>query len=323
MQNCEKMIQGKCLVVVNPNAGSRKGEKDWPVIEKLLYKHDFAFEAIFTQSRNHAINLTASKIDEGFRKIIVVGGDGTLNEVVNGVFAQNSCKASDILLAMIPVGTGNDWGRMYKLPGKYEEAIQVIEKNYCFIQDIGKVIYHDETGSHQRFFANVSGMGYDALVARKTNRMKDKGKGSPFSYLLNIFTGLFQYKYTSYSIAVDEEEVLNGRVLSMNIGICKYNGGGLKQVPNAISDDGLLDITVIKATSRLNIFRHVAKLYDGSFIKLSFVETYRGKTCRIVSDPIGTIFMEADGESLGHSPLEFTVLPKSLSFIIPEPVEDK
>lgn len=307
----------KWLVIVNPNAGSRKGEKDWPRIQGLLRKQGFIFEAVFTKNRNHAIALTGSMICKGYKKIIVVGGDGTLNEVVNGIFQQDACDARDVLVGLIPVGTGNDWGRMYKLPKKYEAAIKIIKEKNTIIQDLGYVTYHDDDGKHERYFANVSGMGYDALVANKTNKMKDKGHGGSLAYLINIFTGLFQYKYTPFKVVVDEKEVFSGRVLSMNIGICKYNGGGLMQLPNAVPDDGLLDVTIIKSTARLNIFKHITKMYDGSFIKLRFVSTYRGKTCNIISSPPGSVYLEADGESLGHSPLEFSVVPRALHFIIP------
>lgn len=307
------------LVVVNPNAGSRKGEKDWPKIQELLSAHGFTFHAVFTESRNHAIALTSSAIAEGYRNIIVIGGDGTLNEVVNGAFGQDACAAADIAIGMIPVGTGNDWGRMYGLPKKYKKAIKVIKKAYLIKQDAGFVSYHDNKGEHERYFINMSGMGYDALVAMKTNSMKDRGRGGKLAYLTNIFTGLFQYKYTHFNIGVDGKEVFSGRVLSMNLGICKYNGGGLMQVPDAIPDDGLLDITVIKATSKFNIVKHVAKLYDGSFTKLKFVNTYRGEKCTIISKPRGSVFLEADGESLGHSPLHFSVLHQALTFIVPEP----
>ena len=317
----ENGISGKrkWLVVVNPNAGTRKGEKDWPKIQELLSGQGFDCHTVFTKNRNHAIALTSSAIEEGYRNIIVVGGDGTLNEVVNGVFRQNVCAPADIAIGMIPVGTGNDWGRMYGLPKKYNKAIKVIKKNYLFTQDAGFVSYQDDEGSHERYFINVSGMGYDALVALKTNRMKDKGKGGTMSYILNIFTGLYQYENTHFDISVDGKDVFSGKVLSMNLGICKYNGGGLMQVPDAIPDDGLLDITVIKAISKFKIIKNVTKLYDGSITKLKFVNTYRGATCRIVSRPQGSVFLEADGESLGHSPLEFSVIPKALNFIIPEP----
>jgi len=306
------------LVVVNPNAGSRKGEKDWPTISRLLNDNNFDFEALFTENRKHAIQLTSNAIGEGFRKIIVVGGDGTLNEVVNGIFDQKACPPGNIQLGMIAVGTGNDWGRMYDLPKKYKSAIQVIKTGYCFSQDVGHIQYHSRHGQQQRYFVNVSGMGYDALVALKTNRMKDKGRGGTFAYSFNIFTGLFQYRNTHFNIEVDGKEVFSGKVLSMNLGICKYNGGGLMQVPDAIPDDGLLDITVIKGISKFTLVRNVAKLYDGSFIKLKFVEQFRGARCRIVSRPKGSVFLEADGESLGHSPLEFSVIPRTLNVIIPQ-----
>ncbi len=127
----EKQINiesGKWLVIVNPNAGSRKGEKDWPKIKEILNSKGFSFEAVFTKNRNHAISLTASMITEGYRKIIVIGGDGTMNEVVNGIFIQQACSPDDIVVGIIPVGTGNDWGRMYKVPKKYKQAIKVIKK---------------------------------------------------------------------------------------------------------------------------------------------------------------------------------------------------
>jgi YegS/Rv2252/BmrU family lipid kinase len=309
------------LVVVNPNAGSRKGEKDWPKISRLLNDHSIIHEAVFTENRNHAIDLTANAIEEGFRKVLVVGGDGTLNEVVNGIFKQKNCPCNDITLGMIPVGTGNDWGRMYALPKKYRKAIEVIKKGHVFTQDIGHILYDSTEGQQERYFVNVSGMGYDALVALKTNRMKDKGRGGTLAYLLNIFTGLFQYRNTYFNVKVDDKEVFSGKVLSMNLGICKYNGGGLMQVPDAVPDDGLLDITVIKGISKFTIIKNVAKLYDGSFIKLNFVEQFRGSSCTIVSKPQGIVMLEADGESLGHSPLHFTVLPKALNVIIPEEPE--
>lgn len=306
------------LVVVNPNAGSRKGEKDWPRISHLLNDHSFKYEAVFTKNRKHAIELTENAIGEGYKKILVVGGDGTLNEVVNGVFRQKRYPVKDIILGMIPVGTGNDWGRMYDLPKKYKKAIEVVKKGHVFTQDVGHIHFDSDEGQEERYFVNVSGMGYDALVALKTNRMKDKGRGGTLAYLLNIFTGLFQYRNTYFNIKIDDEEVFKGKVLSMNLGICKYNGGGLMQVPDAIPDDGLLDITVIKGISKFKIVKNVAKLYDGSFTRLNFVEQFRGSSCTIISKPKGVVLLEADGESLGHSPLRFKVIPRALNVIIPE-----
>jgi YegS/Rv2252/BmrU family lipid kinase len=309
---------GKWLIIVNPNAGSRKGQKDWPGIADLLNENDIHYEAKFTEKRGHATEICMKGIRDGYRKLVVVGGDGTLNEVANGILMQDVCKKDETTLGMIPLGTGNDWGKMYGLPKKYEHAVSMLRKGHDIFQDVGLVRYYDNGTHRERYFINVSGMGYDALVALKTNRMKDKGRGSTLSYLLNIFTGLFQYRNTYFDIQLDGKKVFSGKVLSMNLGIGKYNGGGMMQVPDAIPDDGLLDITVIKAISKFSIVRHVSKLYDGSFVNLKFVNQYRGRTCTIVSRPPGSALLEADGESLGHSPLEFSVLPRALRVIVPE-----
>ncbi len=319
MEKESRKNAGNWMAVINPNAGGRKGEKDWPKISRFLHEAGIDFVPAFTEHRNHAIGLTEAAISEGYRQFLVVGGDGTLNEVVNGVFRQKACDPKEILVAIVPVGTGNDWGRMYGFPKKYRKTVNLIRQDHRFTQDVGHVVYQDEEGEKERYFVNVSGMGYDALVAQKTNRMKEKGKGGTLAYLLNIFTGLFQYRYVHFSIALDGEEVFNGRVLSMNLGICRYNGGGLMQLPFAIPDDGLLDVTVIKAISRFRIISNVTKLYDGSFTKLKFVKVFRGKECHIVSKPAGSVYLEADGESLGHSPLHFSVLPRALTLLIPEP----
>ncbi len=301
------------FVIVNPNAGRRKGEKDWMKISGLLVEHDITFISIFTEHRNHASKLAKKYIEAGFKNIIVVGGDGTFNEVVNGIFSQQRYHPTDITLGLIPVGTGNDWGRMFNIPSKYEEAIKVIAREKTFIQDVGKVTYVNSDAAHIRYFVNVSGMGYDALVAEKTNKQKDEGKGGTFSYLLNIFTSLFSYQNKDYEITVDGKRV-RGKVFSMSVGICKYNGGGMMQLPFAVPDDGLLDLTVINKIGKMKVIRNVPRLYDGSFIKIPQVRTFQGKTITI--NTLTTLYLEADGESLGHSPFLFEILPKSLKVII-------
>jgi YegS/Rv2252/BmrU family lipid kinase len=307
------------FVIVNPNAGRRMGEKDWKKISRILVDHDILFSSVFTEHRNHAIKLAKKYIEKGFKHIIVVGGDGTFNEVVNGVFLQQKYPPTDITLGLIPVGTGNDWGRMFNIPSKYEEAIHVIVEGNTFIQDVARVTYYNSDSHRSRYFVNVSGMGYDAIVAEKTNRQKDEGKGGPLSYLLNIFTSLFSYKHQDYEITVDGKPV-KGEVFSMNVGICKYNGGGMIQLPFAVPDDGLLDLTVINNIGKFKVIRSVRKLYDGSLVNMPQVNTYQGKTITVKSST--PLYLEADGESLGHSPFLFEIVPLSLKVIIGPPHPD-
>jgi YegS/Rv2252/BmrU family lipid kinase len=301
------------FVIVNPNAGKRKGQHDWLTIARLLGEAGIEFINIFTEHRDHAMLLARKYIEKGFRNIIVVGGDGTLNEVVNGIFTQKHISPSEVTLAMIPVGTGNDWCRMYKIPNDYKEAISIIAKGNIFLQDAGMVKYYSSLGQEKtRYFLNMAGMGFDALVAKKTNRQKDKGKGGPLSYFVNIFSSLFYYKATKTTVVLDNESVTQD-VFSMSVGICQYNGGGMKQAPEAKSDDGLFDLTIIRSIGKFKVIRNVVKLFDGSFTRLPEVSTFRSS--HIIIKSIFPMYLEVDGESLGHTPFEFTIIPQTLRII--------
>jgi len=302
----------KHLVIVNPNAGKGKGKKDWEKISGLLKKEGFTFEPVFTKQRHHAIELSREKIEQGYRKIIVVGGDGTMNEVVNGVFVQKKVPVSDIILGMITVGTGNDWGRMFNIPVDYAEAVSTLKKCATFMQDAGIVKYYTGERKESRYFINIAGLGFDALVVEKTNRQKDRGRKGVLLYFWNILANLLYYKFTITEITVDGQHVKN-ETFTISIGIGKYTGGGMMQTPNAIADDGLFDLTVIKRMRKGEIIRSLKRLYDGTILDHPKVESYTGKMITINSEP--EIHLEVDGESLGHSPIEFDIVPKSVQII--------
>jgi len=301
------------FVIVNPNAGKRKGEKDWLEIAAQLTAAGIEYASVFTEHRGHAVMLTRKYVENGYRNIIVVGGDGTLNEVVNGIFTQAHVPSEKITLAMIPVGTGNDWCRMFNIPGDYKQAIKLITKRKIFTQDTGTIKYISSEGEEKtRYFINMAGMGFDALVAKKTNKQKDLGKSNPMSYVVNILSSLFVYTSTKVTILLDGEKVISD-IFSMSVGICQYNGGGMKQAPDALPDDGLFDLTLIKPIGKFKIVRNIIKLFDGSFTNLPEVSTFRSSKIIIHSEP--PMFMEADGESLGHTPFVFNILRQSLNVV--------
>jgi diacylglycerol kinase (ATP) len=302
------------LVIVNPNAGRQKGKHDWLTIASILAKNNIDYVSVFTKHRDHASKLAKKYIEDGYHQIIVVGGDGTYNEVVNGIFSQNHIPTTAVTLAMIPVGTGNDWCRTFNVSTRYEEAIATISRQKEFLQDAGKLKYVDSNGrTRERYFINMAGMGFDALVAKKTNIQKEAGKGNALSYFINIFSSLFLNKTSRVSITLDDRE-LNPSVFSMSVGICQYNGGGMRQAPLASPDDGLFDITYIQPISKLKIIRSILKLLDGSYIELPEVSTFKSAYIRIESD--SKVFIETDGESLGHTPFEFEIVPRSIRVII-------
>jgi len=300
------------LVIINPNAGRRKGSRDWKKIRSLLVKHGFNFHEISTERPGHATEISKKFIEEGYKRIIVVGGDGTLNEVINGLFQQTRYPTIEITFGMISIGTGNDWGRMLKIPVDYEEAIITIKECKTFIQDAGIVSYRDDDNNVDRYFVNIAGLGFDAIVTKKANRLKERGKGGPLLYFATIFSSLLNYRYVNAVINIDGKNYKN-KIFSMNIGIGKYNGGGMMQVPGAIADDGLFDLTVINKISKPDIIMSLRKLYNGNIVHHRKVETFTGRSISIDSDT--KILLETDGESLGHTPMEFQIIPKSVQVI--------
>lgn len=302
----------KWFIVVNPNAGKRRGEKDWSLIEELLHKSKLSFTYQFTRTKGHAVKLVNNAIRSGYRNIIAVGGDGTMNEVVNGCFRQNICATTELCLSMITVGTGNDWGRMFGIPLDYNKAIEVIKAKQTCLHDTGIAHYYNGSIKKKRYFINIAGIGFDAVVVRRTNLQKEKGRSGKAIYFWNILRSLLLYKNTRTEIKIDGK-YLTDEVFTISLGIGKYSGGGMMQTPNARHDDGLFDVTVIKKMRRGEIIRNLKLLYDGTILSHPKIEGYTGKNIFVHSHP--PIHVEADGESLGHSPIKFQIMPRSINIV--------
>ncbi len=300
------------IAIVNMAAGGGKTKKDWPTIAQLLQKEGIRYEPFFTDRRLHATIIARNKIKEGYSKIIVVGGDGTMNEVINGVFAQKRIHTTEVMLGMISVGTGNDWAKTFNIPSDYEAAVRTIKQQKTFIQDAGLVNYRKNGKEWNRYFINIAGLGFGARVVERTNRMKDKGRSGTMLYFYNIFYSLLRYRSKKAVIEMDGVSYYR-KIFSLNVGIGKYNGGGMIQVPHAIADDGLYSITLIKKIGKLNVIANMKKLYNGNITKHSKVETYMAKTVQIADSSL--LKLETDGETLGHGPVSFQIIPRSVRVI--------
>ena len=304
--------QTEWLVIVNPNAGNGKGKKDWDTISALLRKAGINFSVKFTERKSQAIDFTMEGIAAGYRKIITVGGDGTLNEVVNGVFSNSLCPTNDISIGLIPVGTGNDWGRMFGIPLDYEKAISIIKESKLFVHDVGVVSFFIGSEKFNRHFINIAGLGFESVVVRRTNIQKDKGHGGKLIYFYNLVMSLLSYKNTKADLILDGVKII-ADVFSINVGNGRYCGGGMRQTPKAIPNDGLLDVTIINGMGKFEIIRNLKILYDGSILNHPKIDGYKCKSLKVNSDSI--LYAEADGESLGHTPVEFKIIPASINVI--------
>ncbi|HUX97457.1 MAG TPA: diacylglycerol kinase family protein [Bacteroidales bacterium] len=300
------------LVIVNPNAGNGKGKREWKLISKALTDNNISFEEKFTTGKADAVNITFSAIEEGFRKIITVGGDGTLNEVLNGVFKTGACNSSEITLALIPVGTGNDWGRMFDIPLDHEKAARIIMEGKTMLHDVGLLSYSEGQMVKNRYFINIAGLGFESVVVRRSNYQKERGRSGKLIYFYNLLLSLMTYRNTRAELIIDGVRISED-IFSVNVGNGKYCGGGMRQTPDALPNDGLLDVTVIKNIGKLEIIRKLKILYDGTILSHPLIDGYKCRNLKVNSENI--IYTEADGESLGHTPAEFNILPAAINIV--------
>ena len=313
----------KWLVIVNPAASIGKCGKDWPEIKQLLTNEGVEFDALVTERPRHAIELVRTLITEqGYRKVISIGGDGTNNEVINGIFTQQRFPTREITMGTIPIGTGNDWRRTFGFPEGYPQLVRVIKEGRVFPHDVGKVAYYNDGDGQVRFFLNAAGTGLNEMVCNRTNRLKSKGKGGAVRYMISTASCLFSFECVHIKLTVDDREVFDDEILSLSVGNGKFNGGGMMMMPHAVPDDGLFDITVVKKVGVLKFAASIGNIYDGTFVdKLKEVTTYRGKKLRIISIPAHRLLLETEGETLTNSPFDFEILPQAINMMVPVEVK--
>jgi YegS/Rv2252/BmrU family lipid kinase len=305
-------IQQGFYVIINPASGCGKSEKKWPLVQSLLNSKKVSFEFKFTEPANRGDVLAVSAIEKGYRKIISVGGDGNLQDVLNGIMTQKVCSSTDVCVGVISLGTGNDWIKTMNLPTKLEAAIDVILFGKQFLQDVGICEYTLNGERKLRYFHNFAGVGFDSYLLERTVSLKKLGT---VAYLLGMLKCLISYEKPLLKIHVNEKEIIANTYLVL-AGIGQYGGGGMKLTPGAKMDDGKFFLSVAKNFTKLEVILNIAKLYDGSFIHMKKVETLECSTLKI--DAPADTKIEADGEVLGNSPFVISMLPKAFKVMIPK-----
>ena len=295
------------FIVVNPHSGNSNFKKSWEKITYILKLKNINFSYSFTEYRKHEVILVDKAIEQGYRNIISVGGDGTLHHVVNGIMKQRYIKTSKIKLGVIPLGTGNDWIKTYNIPNSIEKSIDVILKNTTVLQDIGCITL---LNGKKEYFNNLAGTGYDGYVVKNLNYLKKMGS---LAFLVSGLYSLFSYKKTKYKIIINNKTI-NEQCLMILFGICKYSGGGLRVTKDPNPKDGLLDITIVKNISFLDLLFNIPKLYNGDIIHHRKVTNYKTRELKILDNYNSTI--EADGEIIGNGSLNVTIKQNAVLFLI-------
>ena len=309
-----KKLIHEWFIIVNPKANGGQLDNQWANIHRCLKDNNIDFFVKKTTHPNHATELAMDAIKNGFRKIIAVGGDGTGNEVANGILQQRIISSAEITFALLPVGTGNDWIKTHKVPKHLITWVKMLKNEKTTFQDAGfvKCFFNDK--EVERYFINVAGMAYDAFGVQLS-----EGKNWRFpkiQYLLNALLGLFKYKIHRAKLIFDEQEVVDFFYI-INVGICKYSGGGMQLVPHAIPNDGELALTFARKLSKLAVILNTYRFYNASLLQHSKVEGFLTKKIIVKTmddEPTG---IEVDGEYIGETPVEFSILPKALKILVP------
>ncbi|QVY64513.1 diacylglycerol kinase family protein [Polaribacter sp. Q13] len=295
------------FIIANPISGNRNFSKQWKEIQQLLNNKKIDFSFAFTKFSKHEIELVNTAIQQGFRNIISIGGDGTLHNVVNGIMTQRYAKTSDITIAVIPQGTGNDWIKTYNIPNNVKKAIEIIHKKNIILQDIGVL----ETDNRTVFFNNVAGLGYDGYIVNKLKNLKNFGS---LAYILSGIAGLLFYKKTVFKIIFDDK-ILETNCLMTVFGICKFSGGGMQFTKNVNTTDGLLDITIAKNLTIFDLIFNLPKLYSGKIVHHKKIETYKTKEITVIPQT-SKPFIQADGEVIDTGKVSVKIIEKAINFVV-------
>lgn len=305
----------KWQVILNPHAGCGKGLKDKAHIINVIRSSGIYFDFYESAYAGHIFKIAKELAQNGETHFILAGGDGTLNEAVNGIFNGKQGNNDRIVIGVIPVGTGNDWIRTFGIPDNYQQAMDIILRGKTLIQDVGLIHYKQGDEAKKRFFVNIAGFGFDAMVASFANDLKNRGMSGIRVYLQSFLLSYLKFKPCKTSIIIDEKR-LSINLFSISVGIGKYNGGGMMQVPDANPVNGNFHITIIRKISVLGIIQNFKKLYNGTFITDKRVSTHVGK--HVIIKAAKSLPGEADGESLGEGSFQLQILPHQLKVICGE-----
>lgn len=312
------------IIIVNVYAASKKAGLLWRRAERLLKKRGIAYQCRFTGTDGNACELARKASEQGFRRIVAVGGDGTVHDVLNGIMhyvddaklSGTEVSLDEFTLAVLPMGSGNDWIRSTGVPRNIRGAVSLLESESFIRQDIVRANILELDGSVKSFtyMVNIGGAGIDADVCRVVNVNKKLGYKGKILYVIGLMRCLRKRVPISVKVLCDGNLLYDGNIFSIAFGIGKYSGGGMRQTSDAALDDGLLDVTVIPDIPVGVIATKAHKLFTGSFTKVRELFVGRGRSVEIIPESVRP-YVEVDGEVVGHAPVRFDVLPSQINVL--------
>jgi YegS/Rv2252/BmrU family lipid kinase len=282
------------MFIVNPIAGGGKAKGLAPLIAENFRKAGALFDLHITSGPGEAVEAARRAATEKFDVVVAVGGDGTVNEVVNGIAGTGA------VLAAVHGGKGNDFATATNMPRDFNAACRALLHGRVKVIDLAKVL--------DRFFINSAGVGFDATVAHRVNQGVRVFKGLS-AYIYTVFTTLATYQPVEMDIVLDDHSFTTTPML-VAVGIGPSYGGGMRIVPDAIQDDGLFDICVFGQMNRLALAYHFPKVFKGAHTSLKQTHFYRSREVKLRLSREQPLHME--GEILFGDRMHFTLEPKGM-----------
>lgn len=304
----------KILAVVNPVSNNGKTKDNWPKYYNIFKSSGLKLEVRFTKYQLHAAEIAREAVENGYSYIMVVGGDGTVNEVVNGLINNDRLFSQEIKLIIFSQGTGSDLIRSLDLSSKPKKIVDLIKERRIKSIDIIKADYYDQSGKKQRrYFINAADCGLGAEVAARVNRSAKLLDGS-LSYFFAVFSALYKYNNKSVVIKADGKIIYEGLINTAVAANGKYFGGGIKVAPEADLESGKINFVLLKNFSKFGIAINLIKGYKGSHLSHPLVESLNAENISIDTEEV--INLEVDGETIGRAPLNFSIIKEKLSVIV-------
>lgn len=317
-QMVETETKVRWTVVANPKAGARRFFSRRKSIEESLRSAGLEVSIVTTEYAGHASKLVRELLAEGVRHLIVAGGDGSISEVVDGIFSS-SVDPSEVTLAIMPGGTGNDWARYWGIPKRTKKSVSIIVGGAVRLVDVGRLTYSSGGERKEKYFINSVGFGYDAQVVYYAEAMARFLPGRAWLYSLAVVVGALVHSSKPLRLCMDGGPcAIDDKVYTMSIANGPYTGGGIKQTPGAVPTDGLFDVFVAAGLSLPALVKSLYRLFTKTLQGNSCLRFFKAKKLRIECSDRHRV--EADGILLTGAvgPYELEILPGALRMVVPE-----
>jgi YegS/Rv2252/BmrU family lipid kinase len=302
------------MFIVNPNSGNGTTAVKWTEIENGLHLNDLPYSVSYTKAPMDAVTLTRNAIEDGFDCIAAVGGDGTINEVINGFYSHGKKINENTLFTAIPMGTGCDLARVIDLKKDLKSIIRIWEEGSIVVCDIVEAKYTGWNGQREsRYFINMADIGLGSETVIRVNR-NSKVLGGFLSFLTGAVGTIINYKNRYVTVTVDGTSIYSGPSSLVAVANGKYFGGSMMIAPNAEINDGLLDIIVLKDFKKFELICNLPRVYKGAHLNHLNVNSYKGKEVLIESSE--EVFLEMDGETTGRADATFRIIPSDMRILV-------